>query len=54
MNESFQFLKNIILVFRYRKTASSNYHKFKEMDSNWREFMNWIDENKNVLKTIIG
>jgi hypothetical protein len=24
------------------------------MDSNWREFMNWIDENKNVLKTIIG
>jgi hypothetical protein len=54
MNESFQFLKNITLIFKYRKNASSNYLKFKEMENNWRDFMNWIDENRNAIKAIIG
>jgi len=54
IGESFQFLKNIILIFKYRKTAYSNYLKFKEMESNWQDFMRWIAENSDTLKQIIG
>ncbi len=54
ISEVFKFLKNIILIFKYRKTAALDYHKFKEMENNWKDFMNWIAENRNALKTIIG
>ena len=48
------FLKNIILIFKYRKNASSDYLKFKKIENNWRNFMNWIDENRNDITNIIG
>ena len=48
------FLKNMILIFKYRKTAYSNYLKFKKTENKWRDFMNWIDRNRNEIKTIIG
>ncbi len=54
IKETPHFLKNIILIFKYRKNASSNYPKFEKMENNWRDFMNWIDENRNAIKTIIG
>ncbi len=54
IDESFKFLENIILIFKYRKRAFSNYLKFKEKENNWREFMNWIAENRDEIKTIIG
>ncbi|MBN1695832.1 hypothetical protein JW879_10625 [candidate division WOR-3 bacterium] len=54
IREVFKFLKNIILIFKYRNTAASDYHKFKKMENKWQNFMNWIAENRNILKTIIG
>jgi hypothetical protein len=54
IREVFKFSENIILIFKYRKTAASDYHKFKKMENNWHDFMNWIAENRNVFKTIIG
>jgi hypothetical protein len=54
ISEVFKFSENIILIFKYRKTAVSDYHKFKKMEDNWHGFMNWIAENRNILKTIIG
>jgi hypothetical protein len=54
MDESFKFLENIVLIFKYRKKAVLNYLRFKEKEKNWREFMNWIDKNRDEIKTTIG
>ena len=54
IREAFKFLKNILLIFKYRKKAVLDYRKFKEMENNWHDFMKWIAENRNILKTILG
>lgn len=54
IKESLKFLENIILIFEYRYKASADFLKFKRMDNNWEEFMNWIAENRDSFKIIIG
>lgn len=48
------FLKNIILIIKYRKDVSHNFPKFKEIDNEWKNFMRWLEENREYLKTISG
>ena len=48
------FLKNTILIFKYRNDASHKFLKFKEIDNEWKNFMRWVEKNREDFKTILG
>jgi len=54
IREAPHFLKNIILIFKYRRKASCNFLKFKEIDNKWKDFMNWLEKNRDAFKIILG
>ncbi len=54
IKESLRFLENILLIFEYKRKASADYFKFKEMDDEWQNFMSWIAENKDNFKRVLG
>ena len=53
IKEALRFSENILLIFKYRKNALSNYPKFKEKEKTWQDFMKWIVENRDEIKAII-
>jgi glycosyltransferase involved in cell wall biosynthesis len=54
VSEALHFLRNTTLIFKYRKDALNNLPKFKKIDNNWKGFMDWIAENSDSFRTIIG
>jgi hypothetical protein len=54
IKEALRFSENILLIFKYRKSALSNYLKFKEKEKNWQSFMDWVEKNREAIKEIIG
>jgi hypothetical protein len=54
IKESLRFLENVILIIEYRRKASIDYLKFKEMDVKWKDFMGWIEENRDNFKQVFG
>lgn len=54
IRESWRFIENIILINEYRRKASADYLKFKEMDVKWQNFMSWIAENRDNFKQVFG
>ena len=53
IKEALRFSENILLTFKYRKNALSNYPKFKEKENKWQDFMECIAENRDEIKAII-
>ncbi|MCK4353413.1 hypothetical protein KAW65_08420 [candidate division WOR-3 bacterium] len=47
--ESVEFLKNILLVFKFRKEAYINYQKFINFSKGWPQFMNWLEKNRDLI-----
>jgi glycosyltransferase involved in cell wall biosynthesis len=54
IKEALRFSENILLIFKFRKTALSNYPKFKEKENKWQVFMEWIAKNRDDIEEIIG
>ncbi len=54
IRDSLRFIENIILINEYRRKASVDYLKFKEIDVKWQNFMDWIAKDRDEIRTIIG
>lgn len=54
IRDSLRFIENIILINEYRRKASVDYLKFKEIDVKWQNFMDWIAKDRDEIRAIIG